>query len=115
MFSQIDEWRGRSSRVLSLCEDIAQLHCSVVSGANRAVLYDLYPYVWDLRNTALVAKAFICWLGESTEKQETMGIQNNIMCLTVLYFYILCVVTIVILLLGCTILHYIAHTSSMLY
>uniref|UniRef100_A0A8C2YZA1 protein O-GlcNAcase n=1 Tax=Cyclopterus lumpus TaxID=8103 RepID=A0A8C2YZA1_CYCLU len=61
---KIDEWRGRSSRVLSLCEDIAQLHCSVVGGANRAVLYDLYPYVWDLRNTALVAKAFICWLGE---------------------------------------------------
>lgn len=79
---QIDEWRGRASRFLSLCEDIAQLHCSVVGGANRAVLYDLYPYVWDLRNMALVAKAFICWLGEYKErwKQETMGIQNNIMC-----------------------------------
>ncbi|KAG8006256.1 Protein O-GlcNAcase [Nibea albiflora] len=59
---KIDEWRGRASRFLSLCEDIAQLHCSVVGGANRAVLYDLYPYVWDLRNMALVAKAFICWL-----------------------------------------------------
>lgn len=62
--SQIEEWRGRASRFQSLCEDIAQLHCSVVGGANRAVLYDLYPYVWDLRNMALVAKAFICWLGE---------------------------------------------------
>ncbi|XP_008434184.1 protein O-GlcNAcase [Poecilia reticulata] len=59
---KVDEWRGRAARFLSLCEDIAQLHCSVVGGANRAVLYDLYPYVWDLRNTALVAKAFICWL-----------------------------------------------------
>ncbi|KAK5602228.1 hypothetical protein CRENBAI_015047 [Crenichthys baileyi] len=59
---KVDEWRGRASSFLSLCEDIAQLHCSVVGGANRAVLYDLYPYVWDLRNTALVAKAFICWL-----------------------------------------------------
>ncbi|XP_041635817.1 protein O-GlcNAcase [Cheilinus undulatus] len=59
---KIDEWRGRASRFLSLCEDIAQLHCCVVGGANRAVLYDLYPYVWDLRNTALVAKAFISWL-----------------------------------------------------
>jgi len=67
---QIDEWRSRSSRVLSLCEDIAQLHCSVVGGANRAVLYDLYPYVWDLRNTALVAKAFICWLGEYERTRE---------------------------------------------
>uniref|UniRef100_A0A669BID2 protein O-GlcNAcase n=1 Tax=Oreochromis niloticus TaxID=8128 RepID=A0A669BID2_ORENI len=61
---KVDEWRGRASRFLSLCEDIAQLHCSVVGGNNRAVLYDLYPYVWDLRNTALVAKAFICWLGK---------------------------------------------------
>lgn len=61
---QTDEWRGRASRFLSLCEDIAQLHCSVVGSANRAVLYDLYPYVWDLRNMALLSKAFICWLGE---------------------------------------------------
>ncbi|XP_034020356.1 protein O-GlcNAcase [Thalassophryne amazonica] len=59
---KVEEWRGRASRFLSLCEDIAQLHCSVVGGTNRAVLYDLYPYVWDLRNMALVAKAFICWL-----------------------------------------------------
>lgn len=41
----------------------------MVGGANRAVLYDLYPYVWDLRNTALVAKAFICWLGEDREME----------------------------------------------
>ncbi|TNN50498.1 Protein O-GlcNAcase [Liparis tanakae] len=74
----IDEWRGRSSRVLSLCEDIAQLHCSVVGGANRAVLYDLYPYVWDLRNTALVAKAFICWLdGRVLSDSSAMGTWRN--------------------------------------
>ncbi|XP_033992632.1 protein O-GlcNAcase [Trematomus bernacchii] len=75
---KIDEWRGRSSRVLSLCEDIAQLHCSVVGGANRAVLYDLYPYVWDLRNTALVAKAFICWLdGRVLSDSSALGTWKN--------------------------------------
>ncbi|XP_068443728.1 protein O-GlcNAcase isoform X2 [Clinocottus analis] len=75
---KIDEWRGRSCRVLSLCEDIAQLHCSVVGGANRAVLYDLYPYVWDLRNTALVAKAFICWLdGRVLSDSSAMGTWRN--------------------------------------
>ncbi|XP_074480818.1 protein O-GlcNAcase isoform X2 [Sebastes fasciatus] len=75
---KIDEWRGRSSRVLSLCEDIAQLHCSVVGGANRAVLYDLYPYVWDLRNTALVAKAFICWLGcGKTTGADLLGVESE--------------------------------------
>ncbi|CAB1424575.1 unnamed protein product [Pleuronectes platessa] len=75
---KVDEWRGRASRFLSLCEDIAQLHCSVVGGANRAVLYDLYPYVWDLRNTALVAKAFICWLdGRVLGDSSTLGSWRN--------------------------------------
>ncbi|XP_053717046.1 protein O-GlcNAcase [Synchiropus splendidus] len=75
---KVEEWRGRASRFLSLCDDIAQLHCSVVGGANRAVLYDLYPYVWDLRNTALVAKAFIYWLdGRVLSDSATMGSWRN--------------------------------------
>uniref|UniRef100_A0A672GU43 protein O-GlcNAcase n=1 Tax=Salarias fasciatus TaxID=181472 RepID=A0A672GU43_SALFA len=78
MCFQADEWRGRASRFLCLCEDIAQLHYSVVSGANRAVLYDLYPYVWDLRNTALVAKAFICWLGcGKTTGADLLGVDSE--------------------------------------
>nr|XP_057923922.1 protein O-GlcNAcase [Doryrhamphus excisus]XP_057923923.1 protein O-GlcNAcase [Doryrhamphus excisus] len=75
---KVDEWRGRASGFLSLCEDIAQLHCSVVGGANRAVLYDLYPYVWDLRNMALVAKAFVCWLdGRVLNDSATMASWRN--------------------------------------
>ncbi|XP_067381198.1 protein O-GlcNAcase isoform X2 [Channa argus] len=75
---KVEEWRVRASRFLSLCEDIAQLHCSVVGGANRAVLYDLYPYVWDLRNTALAAKAFICWLdGRVLSDSSTLGSWKN--------------------------------------
>ncbi|XP_076026880.1 protein O-GlcNAcase [Genypterus blacodes] len=75
---KVDEWRGRASRFLSLCEDIAQLHCSVVGGANRAILYDLYPYVWDLRNTALAAKAFICWLdGRVLSDSSTLASWRN--------------------------------------
>ncbi|XP_061921156.1 protein O-GlcNAcase [Entelurus aequoreus] len=78
LLQKVDEWRGRASRFLSLCEDIAQLHCSVVGGANRAVLYDLYPYVWDLRNMALVAKAFVCWLdGRVLNDSTTMASWRN--------------------------------------
>lgn len=53
----------RAGQFLVACDEIAVLHGSVVNSVNRAVLYDLYPYVWDLRNTLLVAKAFINWLG----------------------------------------------------
>ncbi|KAL0189277.1 hypothetical protein M9458_016376, partial [Cirrhinus mrigala] len=59
---KVDEWRERAGRFLAACDDVALLHSAVVNSINRAVLYDLYPYIWDLRNTLLVAKAFICWL-----------------------------------------------------
>lgn len=64
MPSQVEDWRARAGRFLAVCDDVALLHSAVVNSINRAVLYDLYPYIWDLRNTLLVAKAFICWLGE---------------------------------------------------
>lgn len=56
----------------------------MVGGANRAVLYDLYPYVWDLRNTALVAKAFVCWLGKDTVNPLTI-FSNCVFTLANLY------------------------------
>lgn len=62
--SQVEDWRARASRFLAACDDVALLHSAVVNSINRAVLYDIYPYIWDLRNTLLVAKAFICWLGK---------------------------------------------------
>uniref|UniRef100_A0A8C8FPX9 protein O-GlcNAcase n=1 Tax=Oncorhynchus tshawytscha TaxID=74940 RepID=A0A8C8FPX9_ONCTS len=73
-----EEWRGRAAGFLGVCEEIAALHSSVVSGVSKAVLYDLYPYVWDLRNTALVAKAFICWLGcGTTTGAELLGVESE--------------------------------------
>uniref|UniRef100_A0A674C9A9 protein O-GlcNAcase n=1 Tax=Salmo trutta TaxID=8032 RepID=A0A674C9A9_SALTR len=75
---KVEEWRGRAAGFLGVCEEIAALHSSVVSGVSKAVLYDLYPYVWDLRNTALVAKAFICWLGcGTTTGAELLGVESE--------------------------------------
>nr|XP_015199304.1 PREDICTED: protein O-GlcNAcase-like [Lepisosteus oculatus] len=59
---KVEEWRLRAGRFQQDCDRIARLHGSVVNCTNRAVLYDLYPYVWDLRNTVLVTKAFVSWL-----------------------------------------------------
>uniref|UniRef100_A0A671K7K0 protein O-GlcNAcase n=1 Tax=Sinocyclocheilus anshuiensis TaxID=1608454 RepID=A0A671K7K0_9TELE len=67
---KVEEWRDRAGRFLAACDDVALLHGAVVNSINRAVLYDLYPYIWDLRNTLLVAKAFICWLGERDSRDD---------------------------------------------
>ncbi|RXM93829.1 Protein O-GlcNAcase [Acipenser ruthenus] len=58
-----EEWRSRALQFQLACDCISRLHSCFISSSNRAVLYDLYPYLWDLRNTLLVAKAFVMWLG----------------------------------------------------
>ncbi|KAI5104514.1 protein O-GlcNAcase-like, partial [Silurus meridionalis] len=75
---KMEEWRVRAGRFLLACDEIAVLHGSVVNSVNRAVLYDLYPYVWDLRNTLLVAKAFISWLeGRVISESSSLGSWKN--------------------------------------
>lgn len=32
-------------------------------GTGQALLYDLHPYLWDIRNLLLAASAFVLWLG----------------------------------------------------
>ncbi|XP_076843402.1 protein O-GlcNAcase [Brachyhypopomus gauderio] len=75
---KVEEWRVRACHFLATCDEVAALHGSVVNSVNRALLYDLYPYVWDLRNTLLVAKAFISWLeGRVVSESSSLGSWKN--------------------------------------
>uniref|UniRef100_A0A8C3RAS4 GH84 domain-containing protein n=1 Tax=Cyanoderma ruficeps TaxID=181631 RepID=A0A8C3RAS4_9PASS len=56
-------WRGRAQSFQLLCERTCRLHSRLVSTAGRALLYDLHPYLWDIRNLLLAASAFVVWLG----------------------------------------------------
>lgn len=31
--------------------------------ANRTILYDLYPYIWDIKSIICMVKSFVQWLG----------------------------------------------------
>ncbi|NXY55953.1 OGA GlcNAcase, partial [Callaeas wilsoni] len=56
-------WRGRAQSFQLLCARMCRLHSRFVSTAGRALLYDLHPYLWDIRNMLLAASAFVLWLG----------------------------------------------------
>ncbi|NXF12798.1 OGA GlcNAcase, partial [Smithornis capensis] len=56
-------WRGRAQSFQLLCKQMCRLHSRFVSAAGRALLYDLHPYLWDIRNMLLAASAFVLWLG----------------------------------------------------
>ncbi|NWI52260.1 OGA GlcNAcase, partial [Calyptomena viridis] len=52
-------WRGRAQSFQLLCAQMCRLHSRFVSAAGRALLYDLHPYLWDIRNMLLAASAFL--------------------------------------------------------
>ncbi|NXX99747.1 OGA GlcNAcase, partial [Centropus bengalensis] len=56
-------WRGRAQSFQQLCAQTCRLHSRFVSSAGRALLYDLHPYLWDIRNMLLATSAFVLWLG----------------------------------------------------
>ncbi|XP_039580770.1 protein O-GlcNAcase-like isoform X3 [Passer montanus] len=55
-------WRGRAQSFQLLCARMCRLHSRLVSTASRELLYDLHPYLWDIRNMLLAASAFVLWL-----------------------------------------------------
>ncbi|NXF88714.1 OGA GlcNAcase, partial [Eubucco bourcierii] len=57
------QWRGRAQSFQLLCAQACRLHSRFVSTAGRVLLYDLHPYLWDIRNMLLAASAFVLWLG----------------------------------------------------
>ncbi|XP_074896374.1 protein O-GlcNAcase-like [Buteo buteo] len=56
------QWRGRAQSFQMLCSQTCRLHSHFVSSTGQALLYDLHPYLWDIRNMLLAASAFILWL-----------------------------------------------------
>lgn len=56
-------WRDRAQSFQLLCAQTCRLHSRFVSSAGRALLYDLHPYLWDIRNMLLATSAFVLWLG----------------------------------------------------
>ncbi|KAM6132860.1 LOW QUALITY PROTEIN: protein O-GlcNAcase-like [Pterocles gutturalis] len=56
------QWRSRAQSFQLLCAQTCRLHSRFVRSAGRALLYDLHPYLWDIRNMLLAASAFILWL-----------------------------------------------------
>ncbi|NXK53383.1 OGA GlcNAcase, partial [Chauna torquata] len=57
------QWRGRARSFQLLCAQTCRLHSRFVCSAGQALLYDLHPYLWDIRNMLLAASAFVLWLG----------------------------------------------------
>ena len=63
--SKVSEWLERASDLHTACEEISQCFNRLTAIPNRPLLYDLYSYMSDARETAMHLDSYVSWLGES--------------------------------------------------
>nr|XP_032808407.1 protein O-GlcNAcase isoform X1 [Petromyzon marinus] len=73
-----EDWRARALAFEELCNRVTQMFTRLSSIANRSVLYDLYPYIWDIKGIVSMVKSFVKWLGcrSQTHSQFLSGDQE---------------------------------------
>lgn len=60
---KVDEWRARAAKFEEMCCSVMTVFTRLSNCANRTILYDLYPYIWDIKSIISMVKSFVQWLG----------------------------------------------------
>ncbi|KAM9324809.1 protein O-GlcNAcase [Gastrophryne carolinensis] len=57
------EWHTRAAKFEEMCSVVMTMFTRLSNCPNRTILYDLYPYVWDIKSIISMVKSFVQWLG----------------------------------------------------
>lgn len=59
---ELEEWRKRAFKFDQMTQAVGRLLGRLMYVPNRAVLFDLYPYVWDIGAAISLLNAYIKWI-----------------------------------------------------
>uniref|UniRef100_A0A671PR46 Protein O-GlcNAcase n=1 Tax=Sinocyclocheilus anshuiensis TaxID=1608454 RepID=A0A671PR46_9TELE len=59
----VAEWQSRAEIFEEMCCSVIQMFTRLSNSVNRTILYDLYPYIWDIKSIISMLKSFVQWLG----------------------------------------------------
>ena len=59
----LQEWRDRAAKFEELVKAVSRMAEKLSKIPNRALLYDMYAYLWDMRGVLSVLNSFVKWLG----------------------------------------------------
>lgn len=63
---EIVEWYNRAKKFEEMTQTVGRLLTKLTFCKNRSLLYDLYPYVWDVKGVISLLNSYIKWLGKCT-------------------------------------------------
>lgn len=64
--SEINEWYDRAAKFNEMTLMIGRLLTRLTFCKNRSLLYDLYPYVWDIKGVISLLNSYVKWIGKQT-------------------------------------------------
>ncbi|KAL0277400.1 UNVERIFIED_CONTAM: hypothetical protein PYX00_004697 [Menopon gallinae] len=67
---EVEEWYERAKKFQETTNSVNTLFQRLTFCANRELLYDLYPYVWDMRGVVSLLNSYVKWLGFSKGWKE---------------------------------------------
>lgn len=59
----MEEWQDRAKKLDGMSQSIDSLFQKLNVINNKELLYELYPYVWEIRAVVSTLNSYIKWLG----------------------------------------------------
>jgi hypothetical protein len=60
----VKEWKEKATKFDTFVKQLCVMCDRLFKIPNRSLLYDLYPYMWDMRGVLCLLNSFIKWLGK---------------------------------------------------
>ncbi|XP_022094369.1 protein O-GlcNAcase-like isoform X2 [Acanthaster planci] len=64
------EWADRAANFVDFSRQVHRMMMRLLNIPNRSLLYDLYPYMWDMEGVISMLASFVKWLGCSKNYKE---------------------------------------------
>ncbi|XP_042909994.1 protein O-GlcNAcase isoform X1 [Parasteatoda tepidariorum] len=59
---EVQEWLNRATRFDALTQSVGKLLMRLTFCPNRSLLYDLYPYIWDIKGVISMLNSYLKWI-----------------------------------------------------
>lgn len=59
-----EEWMWHAKEFHAKCDAVQAMFNSLTDIPNRPLLYDMYSYVWDVKEIVFMLDAYLSWLGK---------------------------------------------------
>ena len=70
---QLSEWTERAEKFHEICRSVGEMFVRLTETSNRALLCDLYPYVWDVKEVLQLLDTFVNWLSTKNKRKKQKG------------------------------------------